>query len=70
MQDIEQRQTTPSTTQASADQGRHLRALSAIHGISRVLRRLPHELEPSERQALAEAIECLSDEMLEQGCCA
>lgn len=47
-----------------------LRALSGIQGISRVLRRLHHELEPQERQALAEALECLSDEMLEKGCCA
>lgn len=47
-----------------------LRALSSIHGISRVLRRLHHALEPQERQALAEAVECLSDEMLEKGCCA
>lgn len=47
-----------------------LRALSGIYGISRVLRRLQHELEPLECQALAEAVECLSDEMLEKGCCA
>ena len=47
-----------------------LRALLGIYGISRVLRRLHHELEPQERHALAEAIECLSDEMLEKGCCA
>ncbi|MEK8089897.1 hypothetical protein [Thermithiobacillus plumbiphilus] len=44
-----------------------LHALSGIHGIARVLRRLHHELEPQERQSLAEAMECLSDEMLEKG---
>lgn len=46
-----------------------LHAMSAIYGISSVLFRLHHDLEPTERQALAEALQCLSDEMLERGCC-